>query len=589
MRTIGFIAAILSAIALVTCSVVPEAASLKERREALKTRDENARGYADFVRARYASLTNDPHQAAQFYAGAVEANPYDQDILERAVFTALISGQVDTATTIAAQAKAATLADTSLPRLVLGVDALKRGKPQQAERLLLPETSSLFNDTIARNLIAWSLVDSNKPEAALAILETTNVGNSLFDGLSGSTTAFIQLHIGDEAGALQTLDTMWDAKIRLASTTEYHARLLVRKGDREKAARLLRHFSTRIGQNAAIQNLYNQIEDGEAIDLNTPSLLQGAALSIYTPAAARAAQTKSDLSGVYFALALALDPDLHVARTLWGDALDKANSRDDAIDILTSVPETSVFYATARGQTAWALRREERNDDALATARQALSFAEDRNLKIQLGDLFRSLEQHKEAEGIFTEIIEEDAQNDIEDWRLFYARGAALDKLEQWEASQADLIHANELAPDQPALLNYLGYSWVDRGINLEDGLEMIQRAVALRPGAGFIVDSLGWAHFKLGNYSEAIKHLERAVELSPTEALINEHLGDAYWRGGRRLEAGFQWNRTIRLDPESDHLPLLEAKIEKGLDRATALSVAQSVAPSQTAQSQTD
>ena len=577
MKPIGLIIAVIGALGLATCSIAPGTNAFKEQRAAAQTRTENARGYADFLRGRYASLTNDPHQAALFYAGAIKTNPYDQDILERAVFTALISGHVDTATAIAQNAKSETLKHTSLPRLVLGVEALKQGKSKRAERLLTPETSSLFNDTIARNLIAWALVDNNKPETALAILETTNIGNSLFDGLTGSTRAFIQLHMGDDAGALATLDEMWQANIRLASTTEYHARLLARTGDREEAARLLNHFSSHIGQNAAIRTLHTEIESGQDIPLAPPGILEGAALSIYTPAAALAAQTHSDLSGVYFALALALDPELHVARTLWGDSLDNANRREAAIELLSSVPETSVFYATARGQIAWALRREERNEEALQTARQALNFAEDRNLKIQLGDLFRSLEQHKEAEGIFTEIIEEDAKSDVEDWRLLYARGAALQELDRWDASQADLIRANEIAPGQPNLLNYLGYSWVDRGIKLEQGLEMIQRAEKLRPNAGFIVDSLGWAHFKLGNYGQAITHLERAAELSPTEALINEHLGDAYWRGGRRLEAGFQWNRAIRLDPESDHLQRLEAKIEKGLDRATAHSVAHS------------
>jgi len=576
MRFIKFSALFLGVLALATCSVAPRATSFKERREALQARNENARGYADFLRARYASLTNDPHQAALFYAGATKSNPYDRDILERAVFTSLISGQVDIATATAKEAKPETVAQTSLPRLVLGVDALKNGKAKRAERLLLPETSSLFNDTVARNLIAWTLVDSEDIETALAILETSQTGDSLFDGLAGSTRGFIQLHTGDDAGALKTFEDMWQAKIRLASTTEYHARLLARAGDRDRAAAILEHFSTRIGQNAAIETLLNQIDNGETIALNPPTLLQGAALSIYTPAAALAAQTDSDLSGVYFSLALSLDPNLDIARTLWGDALDNANRRDDAIAVLSDVPETSVFYATSRGQTAWALRREERNDAALETAREALAFAQDRNLKIQLGDLFRSLEQLDEAEQIFTEIIEEDATKDVEDWRLFYARGAAREQLERWPEAQADLVHANDIAPNQPAVLNYLGYSWIDRGINLEEGFDMIQRAVALRPNAGFIVDSLGWAHFKLGNFAEAVKHLERAVELSPTEATINDHLGDAYWRMDRRLEAGFQWNRALRLEPESTDASLLKAKVEKGLDQANAQFQAQ-------------
>jgi len=215
-------------------------------------------------------------------------------------------------------------------------------------------------------------------------------------------------------------------------------------------------------------------------------------LSIYTPAAALATQTRNDLSGVYFALALDLDPNLDIARTLWADALDNANRRDEAIALLTAVPETSLFYATSRGQIAWAQRREEENEAALQTARAALAAAPDRNLKIQLGDLFRSLDQIKEAERIFTEIIDDDAENDFEDWRIFYARGTVREQSGTWTEAKADLTHANEVAPNQPALLNYLGYALIDRGEELEKGFDMIQRAALMRPNSGAIIDSLG-------------------------------------------------------------------------------------------------
>lgn len=577
MKWIGFIVLAFSAVSLATCSVGPKVSALNDRREALKTRLSNARDYSDFVRARYASLTNDPHQAALYYSGVARSNPYDYDLLERAVFSSLISGRMETAVATARQAKGTTLAETSLPRLVLGVEALKDGRSRDAERILLPETSSLFNDAVARNLIAWSMTASNKTQSALAILEEgADRRDSLLSGLSQSTRAFIQLHTGDEDGALETFEEMWQANMRLASSTEYHARLLAKSGDTQKAIRILNHFSSRIGQNAAIEALRADLEAGKTITLTPPTILQGAALSVYTPAATLASQTRSDLAGVYFALALSLNPELDIARTLWADRLDEANRRQDAIALLDEIPETSVFYATARGQIAWAQRREGDNEAALNTARQALAYAEDRNLKIQLGDLFRSLEQLEQAERIFTEIINDDAQQNVEDWRLLYARGAAREQLDLWEDAEADLIRANEIAPSQPALLNYLGYAWVDRGINLDEGFDMIQRAVRLRPNAGFIVDSLGWAHYKRGNYEEAVKHLERAVELSPTEPTLNDHLGDAYWRVGRKLEAGFQWNRVIKLDPGTEDIDLLNAKIENGLDRASARYSAQ-------------
>lgn len=577
MKWFTFLALGSGLIALATCSVSPQASLLIERRQAFEARQETAKGYADFLSARYASLTNDPHKAAEFYAGAARSKPDDRDLLERAVFSALISGRMDTALLTARDAETETLSRTSLPRLVLGVEALKKGKPRQSELILLPETSSLFNDAISRNLIAWARVKRGQTQRAIEVLERPPSGDKVFDGLTESTLAFIQLHTGDDEGALETFESMWKARLRMASTTEYHARLLARTGDRDRAARLLRHFTNRIGQNAAIESLLRDVENGQSIALSRPTIAQGAALSIYTPAAALAAQTHNDLSGVYFAIALFLDPDLHIARTLWGNSLDQADRREDAIEILNEVPESSVFYATARGQIAWALRREGQNEAALKVAREALAFADDRNLKIQLGDLFRSLEQPAEAERTFTEIIASDAQSEDEDWRLLYARGTVREQLDRWSEAESDLLRANEIAPNQPALLNYLGYSWIDRGIRLEDGFEMIQRAAALRPDAGFIIDSLGWAHFRLGNFEQAVRYLERAVEIDPVDPTINHHLGDAYWRIGRRLEAGYQWTRAIRLDPESDEIVLLKGKLAEGLDRATARRTAKS------------
>lgn len=152
------------------------------------------------------------------------------------------------------------------------------------------------------------------------------------------------------------------------------------------------------------------------------------------------------------------------------------------------------------------------------------------------------------------------------DWSLFYVRGIAYERSKQWAKSEADLKKALELYPDQPLVLNYLGYSWIDQGINLDEGMKLIQRAVGLRPDDGYIVDSLGWAHYRLGQYEDAVRELERAVELRPQDPVMNDHLGDAYWKVGRKLEAGFQWSHARDLKPEPEDLKKIEAKLKDGL-----------------------
>ena len=134
---------------------------------------------------------------------------------------------------------------------------------------------------------------------------------------------------------------------------------------------------------------------------------------------------------------------------------------------------------------------------------------------------------------------------------------------------------ALEMQPEQPHVLNYLGYSWIDQGVNLDEGMKMIKRAVDQRPDDGYIVDSLGWAFYRIGNYDEAVKNLERAIDLKPEDPTINDHLGDAYWRVGRTLEAKFQWAHARDLKPEPDELPKITAKIDNGLPEDTNSSAA--------------
>ncbi len=156
---------------------------------------------------------------------------------------------------------------------------------------------------------------------------------------------------------------------------------------------------------------------------------------------------------------------------------------------------------------------------------------------------------------------------------MFYFRGICYERSHQWPNAEADLKKALELYPDQPLVLNYLGYSWVDQGVHLDEGMDMIRRAVEQRPDDGYIVDSLGWAYFRTGNYDEAVKNLERAVELKPDDPTINDHLGDAYWRVGRTLEAHFQWSHAKDLNPEPEDLPKIEAKLKDGLPDDTSSS----------------
>jgi Flp pilus assembly protein TadD len=183
-----------------------------------------------------------------------------------------------------------------------------------------------------------------------------------------------------------------------------------------------------------------------------------------------------------------------------------------------------------------------------------------------LGDVLRGKERFADAAKAYDTAIERTTDPDQKNWTLFYARGIAEERSDQWPKAEADFRKALQLSPDQPYVLNYLGYSWVDKGINLKEGRELLEKAVKQKPNDGAIVDSLGWANFQLGNYPHAVELLERAVALTSTDWTVNDHLGDAYWRIGRKLEAKFQWRRALVLKPDADKIKAIESKIDGGL-----------------------
>jgi len=186
--------------------------------------------------------------------------------------------------------------------------------------------------------------------------------------------------------------------------------------------------------------------------------------------------------------------------------------------------------------------------------------------RLTLADLLRANEKFEESAQILSQLID---QTKSPDWRLYYARGVDYERLNRWPEAERDLEAALKLEADEPELLNYLGYSWIDRGLRLKEALGLVEKAVAANPKSGAMTDSLGWAYYRLGDYKKAVELLETAVELEAGEPEINDHLGDAYWRVGRRNEAQFQWRRVLTLDPPEKIKVQADAKLKAGLGPA--------------------
>jgi Flp pilus assembly protein TadD len=261
-------------------------------------------------------------------------------------------------------------------------------------------------------------------------------------------------------------------------------------------------------------------------------------------------------------LALRLDPQSDEAWLMLGDVKLDEGEVADAREAYGHIRPDSPEHVTAAAKLAWTYQTEKNTEMALKLAREAAATG-DSEARLALADLLRANERYDEAATILTSLVEE---SKAPDWRLLYARGVAFERLNRWPEAERDLQAALKLRPDDPEILNYLGYSWIDRGVNVKEGMALVEKAVAANPKSGAMTDSLGWAYYRLGDYKKAVEILENAVELDAGEPEINDHLGDAYWQVGRRDEARFQWRRVLTLDPPDKIKTGAEAKIASGL-----------------------
>jgi Flp pilus assembly protein TadD len=259
---------------------------------------------------------------------------------------------------------------------------------------------------------------------------------------------------------------------------------------------------------------------------------------------------------------LDLDPQKDAAWVMVGDIMQGLGDTEAARAAYSRPKPSSLEYGAAQAKLAWTYQAADDKVTALKLAREGAASG-DPDARITLADLLRSNEQYAEAADILTGLIKE---SKTPDWRLRYSRGVAYERMNRWPEAEADLQAALNARPDEPELLNYLGYSLIDRGERLKDAMAMVEKAVASNPRSGAMIDSLGWAYYRLGDYKTAVEKLEQAVEFEAGDPDINNHLGDAYWKAGRRDEAQFQWRRVLTLNPDAKMKASAESKLASGL-----------------------
>ena len=535
-------------------------------------------GHADgnagaYLAARIAATDNDYRAAAEYFTRALVLDPSNVGLMEGALSSFVAAGDTERAVPIARRI-IQTAPTSQLANLVLMAEAAHEGEWEQllADLEAGQSVGPLF-DGLAR---AWALVGAGRVNDALAAFDevAANPGVGAF-GLYHKALALAS--VGDFEGAADMFSGAAGPQMRLTRRGNVAYAEVLSQIDR--GAEGVEVLDRAFGPNADgfTVDLRRQLAAGAPVPYSgITSAREGIAEAAFSIAGALNGEAADAYTLIYARIAQYLDPDHVDAVLLAGELLDNIGQYALAAEVYGSVPADHPFFPVAEIGRAQAMRDAGDPDgaiavlEALAAARPDLGLAH-----VTLGDMLRREERFAEATLAYDRAIaligtEEEAQ-----WVVYFSRGITLEREDRWAEAEADFRKALELYPDQPQVLNYLGYSLVEMKTNLDEALAMIERAVAAEPESGYIVDSLGWVLYRLGRYDEALVHMERAVELLPVDPVVNDHLGDVYWAVGRKREAEFQWHRALSFigmgdstDAEPDRI---RRKLEIGLDAVLA------------------
>jgi Flp pilus assembly protein TadD len=520
-----------------------------------------------YLSARHAFAQKDSASAAKLYAGVLATDPENSALLQRTFFAYISSGQTGKAVEIAERLIAKNPRD-SVAGIALALDRMRAGDYPAALKKLNKASRSRLNALVIPLIEAWGQVGAGKPDLALKALNalTRRKAYRLFKNYHAAL-------INDLAGNVDAAEKAYQLSIAQRSgptlrNVEIYGSFLERNGRGKEALPLYRDFLERDTDNPLMLQSVARIEKGGKASRQIENAIQGTAEALHGVASVLVPQNGIEQATTYLNLALFLKPDFPAAQSLLGGIYESQRRWTAANKMYAGIDPASAYGWNARIRMASNLDRQDKTDEAVRILRKlAADYPARLDALSSLGSILRARKRFDEAVGVYNEAISRLKEPRALDWHLYYSRGVSFERRNIWDKAEADFLKALELQPEQPTVLNYLGYSWVEKNMHLEKAQKMIERAVELRPRDGYIVDSLGWVLYRLGDFAGAVIKLERAVALRPEDPIINEHLGDALWRAGRRLEAGFQWRHSLALKPDSKNVENLKLKIEKGLD----------------------
>lgn len=519
-----------------------------------------------YLAAQQAERRGDVASAAAYYARALARDGSNLAILGRAMTNHIAAGNVTQGITLAERYEEQAPGH-HLGVLALTADALRVGDLERADQLM--QDGGPFVAQVIRAWVAAEQGDLTEARRILTVLEATDE-----NGRQGKIVA--ATHMGlilaardndeDALASFERANAMTDTDA--VSLIRAQAGALMRLGRTDEALAVINGWSRGAFGDASLDRLAASISAGEIPQPTVRSVADAAADVLFSVARLLVRGQNRDISLAYAQLAAFLDPGLTESKLLVAQIFDAGRQYELAIAAYDRIPADAPEAMNALIGKAEVMFESGAEDEAIVAMESAVGqFPGAIEVHTALGDLYRRAQRFEEAVDPYDVAINLIPEVTPDAWPLFYRRGIVLERSQQWERAEADFRLALELEPDQPDVLNYLGYSLVELGQKLHEAEEMIRKAVEQRPDDGYIVDSLGWVYYRFGEFDAAVETLERAVELRPTDPVINDHFGDALWMVGRQIEARFQWKRALSFDPDEKDADRIRRKLKIGLD----------------------
>ena len=511
----------------------------------------------------FAHEQKDLSSAIKYYEVAQSVNPDDPALLEKLFSLYMSAGEMTKAAGIAPRL-IDLKQDVQQARLVLAVEKFKDRNYVEAEAIIRQTQDDPFSVFVKNMFLMWAAYGQGDDDRARSHAEALLDLRTL-DTLAGWNIARLYEALGDNMAANDLFIAVIQKNTMKGSSffSDYMS-FLVSQGRGDEAMMLLENHLPQKDKTPYTLDAYRVVETPSKRAKMSPA--EGLSMGLMELGVIFSGELPAEITLPYLHQALWLDRTSDKARVVIGELLTGMGDESRALDIYSDVKAQSISLTFARLSEARILENLGRKAEAQSLLE---SFVEKENYSFTLqtlADFYRRDEQMAKAELIYNKLIDQLEEDNDSNWELYFYRGITLEQQDRWDEAEADLLKARRLSGNQPFVLNYLGYSWIDNGINLYQGLEMIKKAVAQEPRNGFFVDSLGWAFYRMKDFGAAVQFLEKATELEPDDPEIIDHLGDALWQSGRQIEARYQWRRALSLEDDATKQKEIEEKIDYGV-----------------------